>query len=334
MILISSKHGFVGNSAALLSLFIENKSSEYEVIWKGNNHGVDNRKITSWQSTGLIKEAMLLTTTKFAFFSHTPADVALYIPKSVCCVNLWHGNPIKYILKDNAVENKIKNKTIKILFNQDPTKCDFFISGSSFYNPIMERCTGLSPEKIINVGLPRNLFLFDYKNKGKYCLFAPTFNDKYTQETLVEELANKWCKIFKTQRIKLHIKLHPNDKTDLSNVQKLPWVVVEDKGQEINGLMVFASMLITDFSSIAFDFMILKRPVFLMLQQFNQCESLRGGTYFSANEVEDIFICSKSIDQLIEKIENYDNKCLAVDDERFNSRFDLNVFLNKIKFKK
>ena len=333
LILVSSKHGYVGNAAAFVDQYRASDITDYKIIWMGNARHLPD-SIPNASGSSLFTQARLLCEAKFALFTHTPGDVSLYFPDTVTRINLWHGNPIKYILDDTPARKSAYKRHKLCWLNQDPKQSDYFFSGGKRFDQIMALSTGLPTEKILNQGFARNEILFQSAKQSpvspEYCLYAPTFRDKLTQEDRIENLCQKWQQVFKTRKLSLKIKLHPNDKTDLSFCNQYPWVSVTDKRKDINQLLINSSCLLTDYSSVAFDYLILQKPVYMLLDDISVYLTMRGGTYIEIDELSQIFNCIESVDQLVTKIENEDAFIFDDSNQTYNKRFDIENFVTRI----
>jgi CDP-glycerol glycerophosphotransferase (TagB/SpsB family) len=330
IILISSKHGFVGNAAAFVNMYIESSLEGYEVVWMGNDRGLPS-SIRSASGCSLLVEVRMLCQAKFAIFTHVPGDVSLYLPRWISRINLWHGSPIKYILDDTPKKKSAYRSHKLSWLNQNPKESDYFFSGGPRFDQIMASCTGLPKDKILTEGLPRNEALFQSiglpSGHPEYCLYAPTFRDKMTQEDRIEDLCVKWQVIHQNSGMHLKIKLHPNDKTSLTFASQYFWVSVAEKKDDINELLVSSTCLVTDYSSVVFDYMILKKPVYMLMDDISGYLSVRGGTYVQMEELADKFDCVENVDQLVDLI--VQGKAAAFDDSKqhYNKRFDVHHFV-------
>lgn len=334
LILISSKHGYTGNAAAFVDAFQSLEKSAYRILWMGNKHNIPLNRIATG-SEFLVSEAVTLCRASVAMYTHVPADVSVYLPRWILRVNMWHGNPIKYILDDTPKKPGLFRKFKRSLRNQDPKESDLFLSGGKRFNEIMQQCTGLPPARVLSTGLPRNNELYiageaPHQPVGKV-LFAPTFRDKSTQQDRIRYLVEAWRKVYRQQGMRLLIKLHPNDNTRLDFTGDYPWVSVCEKKDDINQLLVESDFLISDYSSVVFDYLILKRPVFLLMDDFADYLDARGGTYIDRKELETIFNCHKDVEQLVEAIIKKNFNIYVDDTQLYNRRFDINAFLQTIK---
>lgn len=153
---------------------------------------------------------------------------------------------------------------------------DLFFSSTKLEQEIICREYGYEPHEVPIVGLPRFDRLIDKSNSTNEILIMPTwrkwlqranshsfkssdFYRNYTDFLKNAELS----KVCKMHGITLKFYLHPMVSKHVGCFTDLPsHVKIVSNGQEpINELMMKAKMLVTDYSSVAWDFMYMKKPV-------------------------------------------------------------------------
>ena len=299
----------------------------------GGRHDVSRGRVIR-VSNNLFAEALTLCRASFALYTHVPADVSVYLPNWIVRINMWHGTPIKYILDDTPKKLRPFRRFKRRVRNQDPKQSHFFLSGGKRFTEIMQVCTGFPPERILTTGLPRNNGLYQAAERGHttsgIALLAPTFRDRATQENRIESLVKAWEPVFRQRGMVLHIKLHPNDKTDLSFAAAIDWVRICDSKIDINRMLIKSDLLISDYSSVVFDYLILKRPVYLLMDDIADYLLTRGGTYIKTTELESIFDCHTSADSLVSAILGSEGKVFEDLDYLYNQPFDIDDFLHQL----
>ena len=171
-------------------------------------------------------------------------------------------------------------------------QCNLFLSSSKLFTEEMRTWYWYNGE-IWESGLPRNDIFFNYNQediiriKGqvgvpdevKIAFYAPTFRDNgnekaYSLDTerllgaLEGKTGDKWI---------LMIRLHPNFVWF-----KVPAFNYSDKVlnmtlyPDIQELLLISDILISDYSSTMFDFHLMKRPVFLLMQDMEDYQKMRG----------------------------------------------------------
>lgn len=206
-------------------------------------------------------------------------------------IQLWHGDfGPKYCEKD--VEDKLQPWYVK-LSKEDSLITDVIISGSRFFtNVAKESFWYPSSTEIFECGIPRNDIYFHISDDLKhnilskynlsqgfnYALYAPTFRDSsdlnvynLDAEALLQSLQNKTGK-----KWALIIRLHPNIKDKANLFQYNDKVINGSSFPEAQELCVISDLLITDYSSIMLDFMLMKKPFLLYTPDVKKYEEERG----------------------------------------------------------
>lgn len=217
---------------------------------------------------------------KYAFycFGKYPIKPA----KSQMVVNLWHGTPLKKI---GNLESGLEN----IDYNFFTT----VVASSPMYKPIMAKIFGCSEDQVIIVGNPRNdeLFIDDKKTDeaiaqgaDKVILWLPTYRE-YDEDYVVsllkkdqlESLNNKLREV----NCRLIIKLHPLQTASVQNAGYSNIVFATQKDLNNKKISVYALLrradaLITDYSSVYFDYMLLDRPIAFTVDDIEEYGKKRG----------------------------------------------------------
>lgn len=206
-----------------------------------------------------------------------------------------HGTlGIKKIGKDITENNKFfrtKNKE----------KIDMFIIQGSKEEDLLIKALSLKKENIYKLGLPRNDELVNLSDdkilkikeklliplNKKVILYAPTFreynNDKFLNtvlsspfnfEYLKKELGNDYVFLF-TAHYEIAKLLNVDCSNDfVINVFDYPY---------INDLLLISDLLISDYSSVVFDYCILERPILCFGYDYDTYMKERG-TYLDLNK--------------------------------------------------
>lgn len=144
--------------------------------------------------------------------------------------------------------------------------------------PYYSEAFGLEEDKIHPLGVPRTDFFFEQEyvreaeerfflqypefiNK-KVILYAPTFRGgSHNQEAFDCPLDIRILKEVLGEKYTLLIHLHPYMKESMIVEDESDFVTVMDSEFTIEELMIVSDILITDFSSIVFDFSLLEKPI-------------------------------------------------------------------------
>ena len=230
--------------------------------------------------------------------------------KKTFYLNTWHGTPIKKIGNDTLTNNKAFSSKNK--FN-----ADIITVQSEFEADVFLRVFNIERNKFLWCGLPRNDVLANYtsdyvnelKKKlnlpldKKIVLYAPTFRefarDKMQNCVLKppvdlkkweKELSDDFCFLFRAHyEVSKIMDIKEND--FLRNVTDYP---------SLNELMLVSDILISDYSSIYFDFSIMDKVMLHFTYDYDEYAEKRG-MYF---DIRDYLNGSNNEDDLIQIIKN------------------------------
>ncbi len=279
-----SAERFGDNSAALFS-YIHKNHPELIAIWMTNNNQVV-KEIEQLGESVLKRRSFrgiwLSLRAEIVVSSHGVKDAIMFEPFShrPKLIYLGHGIPLKkgWIgIEDIPIKfKKASLKKIKSSF--------FMISSSEFSAQLQNDFLPIGKNKIMITGLPRNDILFKLDkytiqkkyslNKFKHVIFyAPTFrNWELTRFFPFEDYnikqLNEFCELNETCFI---LRPHHND---LKHMHTDFWkkikessnfkIITHEKCSNVNELLVASDCLITDYSSIFFDYLLLDRPIIFL----------------------------------------------------------------------
>lgn len=227
-------------------------------------------------------------------------------------VQLWHGNlPLKRIEFDTM---KSLNHEYKKSATNDSKMIDVFVSGNSwisqhlhstfhYYGDVLEvGCVGndkfFEDEGVIREKVFK--FLGIMEKDTKIILYAPTFRKEFSSkyyeidgESIVTILEERYKKKFIFLK-----RLHPNVR-NLVGCQKNIYDVTQY--DDIQELMKVADILITDYSSLMFDFAFMKKPVILYQPDYEIYLKDRQLNFYKLP-----FPCAKKLSEIMEIIKVYD----------------------------
>lgn len=215
-------------------------------------------------------------------------------------VNLWHGIPIKAILFSEHRNTHIKRTCL----NRQYLHCDYTISSSMVDRLAMSASLMHNPNSVWVTGLPRNDLLFSQTPLPpslvaeeaqlqnllagrRLVLYAPTFRDWENPDNpyLVAEQLDTLCAVLRSQNAVLGIRKHPSDTALV--IPDNPDVM--DCGAHIYSnpqvLLRSTAVLITDYSSIWVDYLLLDRPIIGACYDYERYQQHRSLLY----DFEDIF---------------------------------------------
>jgi CDP-glycerol glycerophosphotransferase (TagB/SpsB family) len=285
---------------------------------------------------------------KVAFVTHAiSSDLSpSFIGLNTKRVQLWHGVPLKKIGFDDLLFTTKNTLAIKypklysILLND---KFDLVISTGSKCSELFSSAFNEPKEKIVSTGFPRNdVFLFPAKEKplgSPYkVIYMPTFRGGVGDEFNLFELFgfnfDKIEKVFGNENIELHIRTHPANCPPSSFLSKLKGSkqikisIVSDIYEEINSY----DCLVTDYSSIMFDFAISQKPILFVPFDLNEYLKADRELYCPYYVISGGNI-SKSWPELIgEIVEIKNNPCKYSNSNEFIRSFHDDINLDRNSF--
>lgn len=301
---------------------------KFDVVWAFNDlsskehiQGIRKVKIMS------LKYFYELCTSKVVITNFRTVDM-FKKRKSQYYIQTWHSSlRLKQIEKD--AENSLPENYVKMA-KEDSKKCDLLLSGCRYSTDIFKRAFWYNGE-IFEYGTPRNDLLVkadeQYKSNikrklnisddTKIVLYAPTFrkNDdleiynigyKSVLKNLELKFGGEW---------KFCVKLHPHLISKSDQLKYGKDVIDLTKYDDIQELLAITDVLISDYSSLMFDFGLTKRPCFLYIPDLEEYTNQDRKLYFDIEQLP--FINTKSSINLVEKIRDFDKEIYNKELDRF-----------------
>lgn len=320
--IFGTPHGFDQNSKYLF-IYVANSTDEVRPIWLDNDKNVINMLRENGYEAyhyNSFTGCHYLFISNICFFTNSKSDIGLWgLAGGATTVNLWHGNQIKEF-RGNVSLNKVigrqadyhivtSSKTALSLYSEMPwiqySKQTFaehhaIISGyprnDVLTNEIPDQWLGLNSSIIDFIEqLSRNKTIIMYMPTWRpYDDHNPFFLQHHLRE-LNQLLKTEECHLF----IKQHPSLESNQTHDHENIVDVP------PQMDIYPVLKYVDILVTDYSSVYFDFMILNRPSILFMYDINEYESQVGFHYdprqlpeYHAYEFEELI---KQLTKLVNK---------------------------------
>lgn len=208
-------------------------------------------------------------------------------------VNLWHGIPLKKIEFDICTPPlnhyfKDANIWMKILYPHHHKREDLLLCpGEYLYNHIFKSAFRKTIDCIIDANYPRVSFLREIehnniKNKIYNITYTPTWRDD--NPSFIEEkidLLNQIDKLAELNNFQFNLKLHANSKFDKNKFNNFKNIKIIDNKIDPMDLLLITDCLITDYSSIYLDFLILDRPIIFF--QYDKLQYLENRELYEYN---------------------------------------------------
>ena len=207
-------------------------------------------------------------------------------------VNLWHGIPLKKIALLEEHASSFQKLYFRRIFSK---KYSYVLTTSTHLVSVMAKSLGVE-EKIVKVwGQPRNDVimkgrqkeeLFDFLNiqgqDTKLVLYAPTYRDHGTTRLFpFEDYQKQELEEFlQEKKIHICIRMHLEDTIEKEKyLSKNLHFVNEDVIDDIAQWMGCFDLLITDYSSIYLDYLLLDKPMIFLPYDKEEYLKDRGMNY-------------------------------------------------------
>ncbi|MCU9612997.1 CDP-glycerol glycerophosphotransferase family protein [Caldibacillus lycopersici] len=215
---------------------------------------------------------------------------AIRFKKAVECIQIWHAaGAIKtFGMKDNSIQ--FRSERANRRFAKVYSQFHKVVVGSDRFGDIFQEAFQLPAENILPIGIPRTDFFFDktkqveimdtfYKNypqlrDKKIVLYAPTYREDGMNQNLAINIEEMYENL-KEDHV-LMIRLHPSVQMDLDMSKYQDFVYDFSKYPSINELLLVVDYLVTDYSSIPFEFSLLEKPMIFFPYDLDQYNEGRG----------------------------------------------------------
>ena len=273
-------------------------------------------------------------------------DECITKKKGQVYVQCWHGTPLKRLRYDIEVNGAVLNtiEEIRKRNDRDASKFDYFISPSKYCTEKFTSAFNLialgKKDIIIEEGYPRNDSLFNRNKKDvdkikeklgipkdkKVICYLPTFRDNqhtsgvgYTYNLVIDfdSLKKRFGKDY-VILFKPHYFIA--NKIDLSKYKNFVYNVANY--DEINDIYLASDLLITDYSSVFFDYANLNRPVMFYMYDFDDYKNNLRDFYISLDELPGpIAKTQKELEDYIVNIDKSISKYKKTYD-KFNDKYN------------
>lgn len=306
MVIFISFHGrsYSDNPRAIYEYMrTQERFKDYRYIWfikKKNQNGmsIPGAEIKSYRSFAYF---YYLSRAKYWIINIKMPEF-IKKKKDQVYLQTWHGTPLKRLGRDIQVgkdgtfyRTHMSYQEMIHSYDDDVSKYTYMISPNHFCTEVFQSAFGINRERLIETGYPRNDFMtniedsqiLDIKRKlnlpldKKIILYAPTWRDNsynmsgYTFELKAdfrlwkEKLGEDYILLFKPHYT--IINKYQDDETLKGFLYSM------SAEAEINELYVISDVLITDYSSVFFDYAILNRPIYFYMYDLKEyAEELRG----------------------------------------------------------
>lgn len=342
--------------------YMKETHPNYHMFWS-----VDKGSVRFFQEKGIpyiqrfsLKWLIYMARAEY-WITNSRMPLWLTKPKHTVYVQTWHGTPLKKLALDmNEVHMPGMNtEKYKKNFTKESAKWDFLLSPNAYSTEIFRRAFNFH-KTIIESGYPRNDYLYNYDREDvkkikkqlnlpldkKVILYAPTwrdnqfyqvgkykFNLRLDLDLMKEKLGEEYILL-----LRMHYLVA--ETLDLSRYEGFAFDV--SKVHDIRELYVISDMLITDYSSVFFDYANLKRPMLFYVYDIDEYRDVLRGFYFDIEKeapgplvysteeiIENVNKLKNNDESINEAINRFYKKFCYLDDGEATKRVVDRIFINK-----
>lgn len=251
-------------------------------------------------------------------------------PSHIFNFNTWHGTAIKLMGCDISKENTSFGSKGK------ENHTDVMLAQGQYDVDIFSRVFGVPVENFRVIGLPRNDELVNCNTEEnrkrirkqlgiqhgkKVILYAPTFREYDKDSSLNCQLCvpidlKKWNHKLADEYVLL-IRAH-YEVVKMMKFEENDFVKNVSSYPNLNELMIVSDLLVSDYSSIFFDYSVQDKPMLCFAYDYEKYSSLRGMYFDIRVKLEGN---SVNEDQLIEAITRLDTEKAIEITRRFRNEF-------------
>ncbi len=319
LVLIDSNNGreFNGN---MLAIYNEIKKRGFKIVVgtnspeKYNNIYKEDVKNHEIKFSSLTSDEYIsaLATAKF-IYTDTTLPFYYIKKKNQVVVNTWHGTPLKKLGFD--VEKLGYKSSVNVQKNLK--LADFIFLPNEFTINVFKKSYSLSGENIYLMPNPKSDYLFKEvkENSRKKVLFMPTWRDELIENQKVLDRIAYIIKNIDSEKYDVRVKLHPIASNKFPNLEEKYNFKELDNSDNLYEELNSVDILISDYSSIIFDFSLKNKPIILDIFDYEQYKESRG-FYLDIEKLP--FQLVKTKKDLLKAIEENEN----VNYDDFNMKYN------------
>lgn len=323
-ILFMNDHSYTfSDNLKYLSIYLlNNKDNNYTIYFSLKDpNGITDKRIIPVKFLSFMHFYHALTSS--VVITNNSGIVYLPVRKKQLIINTWHGGGPYKVTGTDAINNIWYSKDM----HYTASKVNYILSSCKVFSEEEAIGMGYQASQVINCGMPRMDSFFDpefksiarkriYNTYGipensKLVIYAPTFRglfESYESVIANDVLEIDYHRLLKALKDRFSgdwifaVRLHPRLKdihfkeTDLLNMSDYP---------DAEEILVAADALVTDYSSVMWDFSFSKKPIFLFAPDINDYEVKRG---FYILPEEWPYPIATTNDEMEKNIQLYDGK--------------------------
>ncbi|MDH3294592.1 MAG: CDP-glycerol glycerophosphotransferase family protein [Acidimicrobiia bacterium] len=321
-------HRYADNAAAFFAHCSRRSDLDQRLVWISRDLAVVKRLRAegheahlAWSPRGIWR-AVRAEVFLFDCFSK---DINFWLSKGATKVNLWSGVPLKVFERDIDVRD---NRYYR-LFHGKPwerllygammpwhlVRPDMLIATSETTAAITRRAFDVDDEAVVVTGFPRNdamirvaagspplplvegvhsPIISAYRAGETTFLYLPTFRDSAKPFLTIDW--DRLHALMEELNARFFIKFHPVDATAFEH--ETDRIVQLYQDTDVYDILPFTTALISDYSSVIFDYMLLDRPIVYFVPDLQEFATSSRSLLFDPSEIAVGPLCT-DLDELL-----------------------------------
>ena len=311
--------------------YINENYPEYECIWVLTDPHTPIKGDGIRVRRNSVKYFYYLATSKYLVNNVNFHDYFIKRPEQIE-IQTTHGTSFKTLGLD--VQDDFTNKNVTEKYIEKCSRWDYLCVQNDFFADITKRCFNFK-NKFLKYGFPRTDLLYTKNNPidilkikeklnlpldKKVILYAPTWRVKnkfdlmLDVKSLKKSLGNEYILI---------LKIHPYSQSDFKEIPKDDFVYDFSDFESVEELCLVSDVLISDYSSVVFDFAILDRPILLFVYDLKEYNENIRGLYIDLHENApgSILYTSAEVENALINLDKTESECKALR-RRFADKFN------------
>lgn len=304
-----------GCSPKYLSQYFSKNDKKLKITWaftQPQKYNIENTSLIKYYS---IRYFCKLATSKVIITNYRLPE---YFKKrnEQYYIQTWHSS-LRLKMIENDTVNTLPESYVKMA-KYDSSQIDLLLSGCKFSSEIFKRAFWYNGE-IFECGTPRCDILFQQnesiiksikdriglKSDDKILLYAPTFRKGNNLSAYDLDFKRVLNELNQQGNWKVLIRLHPHLQEYSADLVKNNDSIIDvTKHDDIQELLLISDLLISDYSSLVFDFAITKKPCILYASDLDEYLKKDRNLYFNINDLP--FPICRNNNELIETIKSFD----------------------------
>lgn len=286
----------------------ENKITTLKFYWaitKGNDISDIKKEEVVYKRT--INYYYRLMTCKYWIRTHS-VDNIVKKRRGQVYIQMWHGPGA---IKKEGFDLGIEDDGLPLYHTRE---WDYYIATDDHSASYIVTATHFNA-KIYTLGSARSDYLYHATNEKRKeirenlgiqdnevaIIYAPTFRDRDLQKEVVDLPIKSICNL---KGVKVILRLHPFIKNKLNISDYGENVIDGNVFSEMNDLLIASDAMITDYSSIAIDYSILRKPTIYYCYDLEEYNVERGFYYDYLNRLSGPMVrCESELEYWVKNLD-------------------------------